>query len=104
MNESTPAVELHDLTKDFGCGHGIFNVHLCLAPGESMGFLGANGAGKTTVMRLLMGLIRPDTGRASIYGFNCFDERPQMQSLIGYLPGEALCAGYCHCSRNPVSR
>ena len=51
-----PAIETHGLTKDYGSGHGVFDLDLEIRPGEIFGFLGPNGSGKTTSMRMLVGL------------------------------------------------
>src|ERR1035437_3259778 len=53
--QMTSAVVMHGLTKDYGSGHGLFDLDLEVAEGEVFGFLGPNGAGKTTTIRLLMG-------------------------------------------------
>jgi energy-coupling factor transporter ATP-binding protein EcfA2 len=53
------------LTKDYGDGHGLFDLDLEVAAGEVLGFLGPNGAGKSTTIRLLMGMIHPSRGSAS---------------------------------------
>ena len=53
----TGAIAVRGLSKDYGSGHGIFDLDLDVAEGEVFGFLGPNGAGKTTTIRLLMGLI-----------------------------------------------
>lgn len=85
---TSPAIEMRGLTKDYGGGHGLFEADLAVEPGEVVGFLGANGAGKTVTMRLLMGFIRPDAGSVSICGLDCLENRPQVQGMVGYLPGE----------------
>lgn len=87
-NGKAPTIEMRGLTKDYGEGRGLFEADLAVGPGEVVGFLGANGAGKTVTMRLLMGFIRPNAGSASICGLDCLEDRPQAQAAIGYLPGE----------------
>ena len=86
-----PAIALRNVTKDYGHGRGIFDLTLDVAPGETMGFLGANGAGKTVTMRTLMGFIKPGSGAASIAGLDCFRDRARIQAQVGYLPGEVTC-------------
>ena len=86
-----PAIALHSVTKDYGHGRGIFDLTLDVAPGETMGFLGANGAGKTVTMRTLMGFIKPGAGTTTIAGLDCFRDRACIQAQVGYLPGEVTC-------------
>lgn len=87
------AIEIRGLTKDYGAGRGLFEANLAIEPGEVVGFIGANGAGKTVTMRLLMGFIHPNAGSASICGHDCTADRPQVQKAVGYLPGETALPG-----------
>ena len=64
----TSAIVTRGLSKDYGSGHGLFDLDLEVAEGEVFGFLGPNGAGKTTTIRLLMGVIHASAGTASIFG------------------------------------
>lgn len=82
------AIEVKNLTKDYGHGRGIFHVDLSVKQGEVYGFLGPNGAGKTTTIRNLMGFIRPDKGEAYIKGYRCFEDAAKIQADLGYLAGE----------------
>ena len=59
-----------------------------------MGFLGPNGSGKTTTMRLLMGLLRPTSGEATIGGLDCFRDAVRVKHLVGYLPDEPFLYPY----------
>ena len=86
-----PAIALRGVTKDYGHNRGIFDITLDVEPGTTMGFLGANGAGKTVTMRTLMGFIKPGAGTASIAGLDCFRDRARIQEQLGYLPGEVTC-------------
>lgn len=81
-------IEIDDLTKDYGHGRGIFHINLSVNKGECFGFLGPNGAGKTTTIRHLMGFSKPQTGSAKILGKECRDHAAQLQTTVGYLPGE----------------
>lgn len=81
-------IEISHITKDYGQGRGVFDVSFSVHKGEVLGFLGPNGAGKTTTIRQLMGFIRPDSGKLSILGKDCFQEADQIQKSLGYLPGE----------------
>ena len=81
-------IEIDGLTKDYGGGRGIFDVSLVVEKGEVFGFAGINGAGKTTTIRHLMGFLRPESGRCSINGRDCWREAAQVKRLVAYVPGE----------------
>jgi len=76
------------LTKDYGAGRGLFDLGLQVAPQEVFGYLGPNGSGKTTTIRLLMGMIRPTSGTGHIFGLDCFREAVEVKRKVGYLPGD----------------
>ncbi|MFI7539718.1 ATP-binding cassette domain-containing protein [Actinoplanes sp. NPDC049599] len=89
--DSAPAaITCTGLTKDYGSGHGLFDLDLCVAAGETFGFIGPNGAGKTTTIRLLMDLIRPDRGSATLLGLDSRRDSLAVKRRIGYLPGELV--------------
>jgi ABC-2 type transport system ATP-binding protein len=81
-------IELKSLTFKYKSGKGIFNLDFTVARGEVFGFLGPNGAGKTTTIRNLLGFTKPDQGRCTIGGLNCWSEAASIQKHLGYLPGE----------------
>ena len=81
-------IRVHALTKIYRRGHvGVSGLDLAVEPGEVFGFLGPNGAGKTTTLRCLMGLIRPTSGGAEIFGRDPLRDAG-IRREIGYLPGE----------------
>jgi ABC-2 type transport system ATP-binding protein len=84
----TTAIETRELTKDYGAGHGIFDLDLTVEHGEVFGYLGPNGAGKTTTIKLLMGLIHATKGRATILGLDADRDAVALKHKIGYVPGE----------------
>ncbi len=84
----TNAIEIHGLTKDYGNGHGIFDLDLAVTEGEVFGYLGPNGAGKTTTLKLLMGLIHASRGGATIFGLDVDRDAVALKKRIGYVPGE----------------
>ena len=84
----TTAIQTKGLTKDYGSGHGIFDLDLTVNEGEVFGFLGPNGAGKTTTIKLLMGLIHATKGRATILGLDAGRDAVPLKHKIGYVPGE----------------
>lgn len=83
-----PAIECRGLTKDYGQGHGVFDLDLEVRSGEVFGFIGANGAGKTTTIRLIMDLIRPDRGSVTVLGLDARRDSLAVKRRVGYLPGE----------------
>lgn len=84
------AIETTDLTKYYGKSRGIIRVNLAVEEGDFFGFIGPNGAGKSTAVRALLGLIRPSSGSAKIFGMDCIREKNQILSEIGYLPSETV--------------
>lgn len=85
---SAPAISIRGLTKRYGPLTALNELTLDVRPGETLGFLGLNGAGKTTAIRLLLDLLRPTQGEAFIFGFNCWIQGLEARERIGYLPGE----------------
>jgi ABC-2 type transport system ATP-binding protein len=83
-----PAIRTRGLSKDYGGGHGLFDLDLEVQRGEVFGFLGPNGAGKTTTMRLLLDLIRPTAGSASMLGLDVHAGSLELRRRIGFLPGD----------------
>jgi ABC-2 type transport system ATP-binding protein len=83
-----PAVRTERLTKDYGGGHGLFDIDLEVEEGEVLGYLGPNGAGKSTTIRLLMGMIRATRGTATIFGLDTQGQAAEVKKLVGYVPGE----------------
>ncbi|MEI0703085.1 ABC transporter ATP-binding protein [Brachyspira intermedia] len=81
-------IKVDNITKDYGSSRGVFDLSFEVNKGEIFGMLGPNGAGKTTTIRQLMGFIKSDKGNAKILNMNCFDKRENIQSKLGYLPGE----------------
>jgi len=81
-------IKVENLTKDYGNGKGVFDLSFEVNKGEVMGFLGPNGAGKTTTIRNLLGFIKPDKGRVTIDGLDCFKNADKINESLGYLPGE----------------
>ncbi len=79
-----------NLTKFYGHSRGVSGLNLEIRSGEVFGFLGPNGAGKTTTIRLLLDLIRPSSGRATLFGLDSRKESVAIRRRTGYLPGEFL--------------
>lgn len=81
-------IETKDLTVYYGQHRGIKDVNLIVKKGEVYGFLGPNGAGKTTTQRVLLDVIRPTSGKASIFGMDSRQQGVEIRKRVGYLPGE----------------
>lgn len=84
------AIQLSNLTKYYGKSRGILNLNLDVKEGEFFGFIGSNGAGKSTTIRTLLGLITPSSGQAKIFDETIRKRNPKIRSHIGYLPSEAV--------------
>jgi ABC-2 type transport system ATP-binding protein len=85
---SDAAIRTDGLTKDFGDGHGVFDLDLEVERGEIFGFLGPNGSGKSTTMRLLLDLIRPSSGSAAVLGLDAHRDSLELRRRVGFLPGD----------------
>jgi len=83
--QSTKAITAHQLTKHFGDFVAVDQISFDVAKGEIFGFLGANGAGKTTAMRMLCGLLLPSSGRATVAGYDVYKETEKIKKSIGYM-------------------
>ena len=78
-------VETEQLTKRFGDFVAAEDITFNVGKGEIFGFLGANGAGKTTIMRMLCGLSKPTSGKAKVAGFDIYKDTEQIKKHIGYM-------------------
>src|SRR5690348_14947063 len=80
-----PIITAQDLTKRFGDFTAVDAISFDVQKGEIFGFLGANGAGKTTAMRMLCGLSLPTSGTANVAGFDVYKENEKIKRNIGYM-------------------
>lgn len=78
-------ITVRELTKQFGAFTAVDHISFEVRRGEVFGFLGANGAGKTTAMRMLTGLSRPSSGEASVAGFDVYRQAERIKRHIGYM-------------------
>ena len=86
MNKvDTFAIQAESLTRHFGDFTAVDEITFDVRKGEIFGFLGANGAGKTTAMRMLTGLLRPTSGNETVAGFDVYRHREQIKRRIGYM-------------------
>jgi len=79
------AIEAVNLTRRFGAFTAVNAINLQVAQGEIFGFLGANGAGKTTAMRIFCGLLEPTSGQATVAGFDAMTQSEKIKQQIGYM-------------------
>ncbi len=88
MRKSMSSITIENLVRDYGGGKGVFDISFHVNQGEAFGFLGPNGAGKTTTIRHLMGFLKPQSGKCTIDGLDCWSQRDKVQAKLGYIPGE----------------
>lgn len=88
-SDSSPAIEVANLTKKYGEVVAVNDISFRVGNGELFGFLGPNGAGKTTTINLLTGLARLDTGTIIIDGIDCTNNPKAAQDLVGIVPDES---------------
>lgn len=85
MSGIDTAISVRNLTKRFGDFTAVDGITFDVGRGEIFGFLGANGAGKTTAMRMLCGLSRPTSGEGSVVGFDIATQAEEIKRHIGYM-------------------
>jgi ABC-type multidrug transport system ATPase subunit len=78
-------IDVHELRKSFAGRTVVDRLSLQVAKGEICGFLGANGSGKTTTIRMLCGLLRPDAGNGTCLGFDIISQAPLIRRQVGYM-------------------
>lgn len=82
-------IEVNNLHKSYNQVSALDDISFSVKAGEVIGLLGPNGAGKTTLMKILTGFLQADSGSARINGLDVFNNRIQVQQMIGYLPENA---------------
>jgi len=81
----TLALDAHELTRRFGSFTAVDAISFQVREGEVFGFLGANGAGKTTAIKMLIGLLAPTAGQARVAGFDLMTQSDEIRKRIGYM-------------------
>ena len=85
MNAAAAAIDVRGLNKHFGDKHVVRDLTLTVQHGEIYGFLGPNGSGKTTSIRMLCGLLTPDNGSGTCLGFDVIKETYAIKREVGYM-------------------
>jgi ABC-type multidrug transport system ATPase subunit len=85
VNDAGPAVQAEGLTKRYGDQTVVNNLRFSVKRGTIFGFLGPNGSGKTTTIKMLCGLVRPNGGRATVAGFDVVRQGDEVRAAIGYM-------------------
>ncbi len=83
--QTQPAIETSELTRTFGSFTAVKSVTFSVERGEVFGFLGANGAGKSTTIRMLTGILAPSSGSGTVAGHDIFREQEKIRRRIGYM-------------------
>lgn len=78
-------IDVKNLNKRFGTKQAVFNASLQVKQGEIYGFLGSNGSGKTTTIRMICGLLKPDSGEGTCLGFNVLTQSEEIKLHVGYM-------------------
>jgi ABC-2 type transport system ATP-binding protein len=79
------SIDVRGLNKSFGKKHVVNDVSMCVGRGEILGFLGPNGSGKTTTIRMMCGLLTPDSGEGTCLGYDIRREQDQIKRRVGYM-------------------
>ena len=85
VNDPDNVIEVQHLVKAFGTFHAVDDISFSVKRGEIFGFLGANGAGKTTAMHMLTGLNQPTSGTGTVVGYDIRTQHEQIKKHIGYM-------------------
>ncbi|MCK4538607.1 MAG: ATP-binding cassette domain-containing protein [Candidatus Krumholzibacteria bacterium] len=86
MSGGNALIRVNGLSRNYGLNKAVDNLTFDVAKGEVLGFLGPNGAGKTTTMKMLTCFLPPDSGSASIFGYDIVRDSMEVRKRIGYLP------------------
>ncbi|WP_138989402.1 ABC transporter ATP-binding protein [Larkinella sp. C7] len=81
------AISIENLSKSYGDRPAVSDVSLSIRPGELFGLIGPDGAGKTTLFKILVTLLLPDQGRATVAGYDVVKDYKALRQLVGYMPG-----------------
>ena len=93
MTDGGAMIATDGLTKVYGSTRALADLTMEVRKGEVYGLLGPNGSGKTTTIRLLLGLLRPTSGRATVAGYDAWTQSREVRTVVSYLPGELRLIG-----------
>jgi ABC-2 type transport system ATP-binding protein len=82
---SDPVISVHNLTRRFGDFVAVDHINFDVQAGEVVGYLGPNGSGKTTTIRMLLGLLIPSDGSATVLGYDIFKQSEEVRLRVGYM-------------------
>ena len=82
---SDPVIQVENLTRRFGDFVAVDHVNFDVRAGEVVGYLGPNGSGKTTTIRMLLGLISPSDGKATVLGYDAYKQSEEVRARAGYM-------------------
>src|SRR5271170_526069 len=88
MNDTRAAdvvIDVHGINKHFGENHVVKDLSLTVRSGEIFGFLGPNGSGKTTSIRMMCGLLTPDSGEGTCLGYDIIKQSDEIKRHVGYM-------------------
>lgn len=85
MKNGQPVIDVTGITKVFGAKTVVNNISMLVRKGEIYGFLGPNGSGKTTFLRMLCGLLKPDAGQGTCLGFDVIAQADRIKPRVGYM-------------------
>src|SRR5574341_1766185 len=80
-----PVISVENLTRRFGDFVAVDHINFEVNEGEVVGYLGPNGSGKTTTIRMLLGLLEPSDGKATVLGFDAFRQSEEVRARAGYM-------------------
>lgn len=84
---TNPSVIIQNLSRSYAKVDAIKDISLSVEKGEIFGFIGPDGAGKTTLFRILVTLLKPDSGSAQVEGFDVVKDYKKIRKIVGYMPG-----------------
>lgn len=87
-SEKEIVLSAHSLSKKFKNDRGIFDINFDVYKGEIFGIIGESGAGKSTILRSIMGFLKPTDGETSVMGLDCYKESLETKEYVSYVPGE----------------